>query len=692
MRVQRNQNSRKARSIALFACALSAWLAVAPLFSPPSLAQSPQGDSSSKHRSEDLSGRSLEDLMNIEVSSVSTTEEKLSRAAAAVFVITQEDIQQSAATNIPDLLRMVPGLDVAQINANVWAISARGLNDRFSNELLVLVDGREVYTPTFGGVFWDSLDLPLEDIEQIEVIRGPGSSVWGANAVNGVINIITKNAAATRGGLVEAGAGNVNEGFGTLQYGGLWRHSTNYRVYAKYFNQDHLAGIGGPGDDGWHQLRGGFRADSSLSRKDDLTINGDIYAGREGQKISYLPSVVSPEPEQIDAEVNVSGGFVQGAWTHRYSRGADFSLQSSFERYEHDDALGEGRATFDLAFQNHFAIGTRQGLVFGANYRYSTSHAPGSLFVSLQPANLATHLFGMFAEDQIAISPNRLYLTVGTKLEHNYFSGFNLMPAASVAWMATPDETLWASVARAVRTPSYVDANIRLNVGGFTAADGTPVLISIFGNPNLAGEGMNAYEAGYRTTPRNNLSLDVAAYYDTYDHQETTEPAAPFMENSPAPPHLVIPSIYGNLMHGESHGVEAFATWKPWDRFTLAPGYAYGVVRMRPDPSSQDTDAAAEAEGSAPVHSAQLRAHYSLPHGFEWNTCAYFTDRIADPAVPSYTRVDTSVTWRWNEGDSFTVAGQNLATDHHLEYVDENGSTASTLVKRAVYARLEWQF
>jgi iron complex outermembrane recepter protein len=679
-------------SIAGLRRALAAALLLALSLHTQTLAQDKSLDLSGATQQADLSTKSLEDLMSIEVSSVSTRQEKLSRTAAAVFVITEKDIEQSDAINIPDLLRMVPGLDVAQINGNVWAISSRGLNDRFSNELLVLVDGRAVYTPTFGGVFWDSLDLPLEDIDRIEVIRGPGGSIWGGNAVNGVINIITKDAATTRGALVEGGTGNVNQGFGTLQYGGVWKHSINYRAYAKYFNEDHRVGIGEPGDDGWHQLRGGFRADSSVSRKDGLAFQGDIYAGREGQEIPYLPSIVSPAPELIDAEVNVSGGFLQGVWTHKYSDRADFSLQSSFERYEHDDALREGRATFDLTFQDHLAIGTRQDVVWGAGYTYSSSHAAGSLFISLRPANLATHVFSAFAQDQIALAPNRLYVTLGTKIEHDYFSGYSLMPAASAAWMITRNRTLWASVARAERTPSYLDANIRLNVGGFIGADGTPVLISVFGNPHLADEGMNAYEAGYRASLRKSFALDVAAYYDTYDHQETTEPAALFTENSPWPPHTVIPSVYENLMHGESHGAEAFATWSPSGRFTLAPGYAYEVVRMHLDPSSKDTDSVAEAEGSAPVHSAQLRAHYALPHRLDWNTSAYFVDRLVDPAVPSYTRVDTSVSWHWSEDNSFTLAGQNLVSDRHLEYIDTNGSTQATLVKRGVYAKFEWRF
>ncbi|HTZ74540.1 MAG TPA: TonB-dependent receptor [Candidatus Aquilonibacter sp.] len=639
----------------------------------------------------DLSSKTIQDLMNIEVTSASKKEEKLSRTASAVFVVTQADIQKSGATNIPDLLRMVPGLDVAQINENTWAISARGFNGRFANELLVLVDGRSVYTQVTGGVFWDTLDLPFNDIDRIEVVRGPGASLWGANAVNGVINIITKEASATQGSFVESGGGNVEEGFATAQYGGRLPRSS-YRAFAEYFNRDHFDPVGGQSDDGWHMLRGGFRTDTAVSPADKLTLEGGLYAGREGQQIGFLPALTAPGPELVDSEVNISGGFVRGAWEHHYSDQSDISFQSYFDRYERDDALNEGRATFDATFQHHFAWGSRQDFIWGLGYRYSASNSTGSLFVSLHPADLGEQLFSGFAQDEIALSPNRVYLTGGAKVEHNYFTGFNVLPRASIVWLVAPNETVWTSVARAVRTPADTDADIRLNVGGFIGEGGTATVISIFGNRHLVDEGTNSYEAGYRALLRKDLSFDLAAYYATYDHQETTEPETPFMESSPAPPHLVLPSTYENLMHGESPGVEAFAEWNVTSRWNVSPGYAFQKIHMRTDPTSKDTTSAAEAEYSSPAHSASLRSRYTLPGGFDYNMAAYFVERIADPLVPSYTRLDANVTWHWKEQCSFTVAGQNLLQAHHLEYVDTLGTTNSTLVRRGVYAKFAWQF
>jgi len=432
-------------------------LALAALLSIPVSAQNPPAS---------LASESLEDLMNIKVTSVSKQEQKVSGAAAAIFVITAEDIRRSGATNIPDLLRMVPGVDVAQINANTWAVSVRGFNGRFSDTLLVLIDGRTLYTPTFDGTFWDVVDLPLENIERIEVIRGPGGSVWGANAVNGVINIITKPAAETQGTLVQTAAGNLDEGSGTLQYGGTLGAKTDYRVFTRYFNQDHMAGVSGPdGGDGWHIMRGGFRADSILSTKDNLTIQGDLYSGREGQAEPYLASITSPL-ELVEVGVNLSGGFIQGIWNHAFSSRSNTTLQVSYEQYKRDDLVVENRGTVDVDFQNHFLWGERQNIIWGLDYRASRSASVGSLAASLDPADFTVHLFSSFIQDEFALVPDRLHVTLGAKLEHEYYNGFAFMPSASVVWTPTDHQTLWAAVSRAVQTPSAITASVRYNFGG----------------------------------------------------------------------------------------------------------------------------------------------------------------------------------------------------------------------------------
>jgi len=656
-------------------------LALAALVAIPAWPQNPPPD---------LANESLEDLMNIKVTSVSKQEQKVSRTAAAIFVITSEDIRRSGATNIPDLLRMVPGVDVAQINANTWAVSIRGFNTRFSDKLLVMVDGRSVYTPTFGGVYWDVVDLPLEDIERIEVIRGPGGSVWGANAVNGVINIITKAAAETKGAMVVAGGGNTDEGFATLQYGGSLGAKTDFRVYTKYFNQDHNPGLSGPdGGDGWGVLRGGFRADVVFSSKDNLTIQGDLYRGEAGQAEPYLASVTSPL-ELVAIGVNVSGGFVQGIWNHTFSARSGTSLQVSYQQYKRNDLILENRGTVDIDFQNHFLWGERQNIIWGLDYRNSRTTTVGTLAASLNPADLTTQLFSSFIQDEFALIHDRLYLTVGTKLEHDYYNGFSLMPSGRVVWTPSDHQTLWAAVSRAARTPSAIDASVRYNFGGFIGAGGTPTLISFIGNPNVKNEDLLAYEAGYRTMLSDRVSVDLAAYYNSYTNQDTVEPTTPFIEDTPAPPHLDVPETYENLMYGETQGLEIFANWKVLDRWTLSPGYAFEQIHMHLEPESQDTTSVSAAEGSSPVHSAQLRSHVVLPRNLGWDTSLFFTDRIADPVIPAYTRLDTGLTWQWKKGVVFSLVGQNLLKDRHLEYDDLYSSTATTLVKRSVYAKVTW--
>jgi iron complex outermembrane receptor protein len=640
----------------------------------------------------DLADKSIEDLMNIEVTSVSKTQQKISRTASAIFVITAEDISRSNALNIPDLLRMVPGIDVAQINANTWAITARGRNGRFSNQLLVMLDGRSVYSNTINGVFWDVLDLPLEDVERIEVIRGPGSSVWAANAVSGVINIITKKASDTSGALVAAGGGNVDQGFGTLQYGGKLGQETTFRAFAKYFNQDHFPSFTGQdGGDGWNLARIGFRTDSVFSSSDTVMFAGDYYHGREGSPTFSIPSAVMPRIPGAEDYVDLAGGYFQSVWDHTLSTTSGTNLQLSYDGYKRKDALGETRGTFDVSFQHHFAWGERQNLNWGVEYRFSSSRTAGNLAISLNPPNVNSQLFSSFIQDEIVLVPDRLFLTVGTKIERSYYNGWNAQPSVRVAWTPTARQTLWAAISKAERVPAEVDHSFDSNLGGFTGPDG-PVAVVLFGNPNFANEKTIAYEAGYRMSFAEKLSLDLAAFYNAQSHQQTVEPGAPFFAATPAPPHEVLPLIYGNLMHGESHGLELFANWKAAPRCTVSPGFAFEEIHMHLAPTSGDTTSVAASQGSTPVNSAQLRSHVALPHALSWDASLYFVDRLTDPIIPSYTRFDTGLTWQWNKKSSLSLVGQNLLKDHHEEFVDFTGSTTTTEIKRSAYVKFTWQF
>jgi len=559
--------------------------------------------------------------------------------------------------------------------------------------LQVLVDGRSVYTDSFGGVFWDQLDLPLEDIERIEVIRGPGGSVWGGNSVNGVINIITKKASQTKGVLVVGGGGTVQQGFGTVQYGGRLGSKTDFRAFTKYVNMGHFPDFGGQdGGDGWHSLRGGFRSDSRLSSRNTLMLQGDLYSLREGSPTLDLPFITSPAPVPVEEIVNVTGGFFQGVWRHDASAESHTTLEISYDRYERNDVLHDDRGTLDIKFQNVFAWGNRQHVLWGGEYRRSMSQTNGGLLVSFVPADLNTNLYSGFIQDEVTLVPSRVKLTLGARLDHNYYSGFDLMPSARVAWIVNPRTTLWTAVSRAERTPSEQDVYRRVNLGWYPVPGGLPYLISVIGNPNIKNEGITAIEAGYRASLTSSLTFDLAAYYNHYDHQYTIETAPPFEEDTPAPPHIVIPYIDKNLMHGETHGFELAVNWQPVSRWTLSPGYAFERIHMHVDPGSTDVFSAPEAEGSSPKQSAQLRSHLRLWRGLEWDASAYFNDRLPALLVPSYTRVDTQLSWSFGESATVSFVGQNLAQDDHEEFVDTTGTARTTLVKRSAYVKFTARF
>jgi iron complex outermembrane recepter protein len=652
-------------------------------------AENKQSSPASSSSQSDLTQVSIENLMNMEVTSVSKKEQKLSQVAAAIFVITAEDIRRSGATNIPDLLRMVPGIDVAQINSNTWAITARGFNLQFANKLLVLIDGRAVYTPLFGGVNWDTQDVPLEDIERIEVIRGPGGTVWGANAVNGVINIITKKAADTAGVLVTGGGGTQALEFGTLQYGGKITASTNYRIFTSYQNNSHFPDLGGQdAEDGWHLLHGGFRADTKLSQEDSLTTQGDVYTGKEGATIVH--TILSP-PQNVNVEklVTLSGGNILGRWNHVFSSRCDTTLQFYFDEYRRGgpDAI-DVRHTIDFDFQNHLVLGTRQDLIWGVGYRHSVDDTEGTIDEAFIPADSSKQLFNLFVQDQITLKPSRTYLYVGTKLENSYFTGFDLQPSIRLAWTPSAHRTFWAGISRASRTPTRRDVALDAALAALPG----PAEVALLGNPNSKSEHVIAYEAGYRAQPSNKLSIDFAAFLSTYSGLQSADQLPPFIEPGSVPPLLVLPSSFGNDLHGTTDGFEAAVNWKATQRWTLSPGYSLLQMYLHGDPSGDDAASVADTEGSNPRHQAQLRSHFELTQGLAWDANAYFAGRLPAQFVPSYTRLDTQLTWQLRESLKLSFVGQNLLKDHHVEFSDQFQSVNSSQVKRSAYAKLTWHF
>jgi iron complex outermembrane recepter protein len=642
----------------------------------------------------DLTTLQIEDLMNVDVTSASRKEQKLSEVPAAVFVITKEDIQRSGATNIPDLLRMVPGLEVAQINPSTWAISARGFNGQYSNQLLVLIDGRTVYSPIFSGVYWDAQDVALDLIERIEIVRGPGAAIWGANAVNGVINIISKNAKDTQSGMATASGGTLEHGAGGVRYGGLIGGHGAYRIFADGFQMGHyLTPDHQNGQDDWYRFHGGFRLDADVSGKDSLTIEGEALRGNEGERDASIVSVGPPVNAILDLRGVFSGWSVLARWKRVLSPASETSVQVYFDRSNRGNGTyAIGLNTLDLDFQHHWNWGRRQDLVWGLGFRNNSDDTAPTLRVSFSPPDLTTHIFSAFVQDEIAIRPNRLYLTLGTKVEHEYYNGFNLQPTARIRWSPDDRGMLWAAISGAQSTPSRVQTSVRFNYAAYPGPGGLPILISLFGNPNLKNERLTATEAGFRKQWSTALSFEAAAFFNQYRDLTSEETGPTGLEADPPPEHLLMPIYLGSLLHGETHGLEAFANVRLASRWTLSPGYTFLAVRLHPNAGSTDLTTGPETEGGSPRQQAELRSQVNLPRHWEWTTSAYFVGRLIAPKIPSYTRLDTNLAWQLSDKISLGLVGQNLLRNLHQEYAGPDLTVLPSLVRRSAYAGLTWRF
>src|SRR6266852_6255460 len=510
----------------------------------------------------DVTAMSMEDLMNLQVTSVSKRTQKVADAAAAIFVITQEDIRRSGATSIPEALRLAPGLEVARIDQNKWAIGSRGFNGRFDNKLLVLIDGRSVYTPLFSGVYWNIQDVLLEDIDRIEVIRGPGATLWGANAVDGVINIITKPAASTQSAIVKAGGGTEERASGGVRYGDKIGSDTHYRIYGKYFDwgpSDYITGA--TAHDGWDAIRGGFRADWTPAGANSLTVQGDIYRSHYDETLT-VPSLSVPYSNTFPNNGEYSGGNILARWNHN-TEGGSMSVQAYYDNTTTvDHSLFEDHQNiFDIDFQDGFHVGNHQQFVLGLGYRSILDHNDSSFTVSLQPNQVNLNQFSAFLQDEISLVDNRLRLTLGSKLEHNTFTGFEVEPNARLLWTLTPNQSVWTAVSRAVRTPALTEEGLRLNSAVVPPATPSnpypfPAVLAVFGSHQFSSEDLLAYEFGYRMQATRNLSLDIATFSNSYSNLRSAEPGTPFPECAPVPTDIVVPFVAANKMCGGTSFLE----------------------------------------------------------------------------------------------------------------------------------------
>lgn len=639
--------------------------------------------------SPNLSQVPIEDLMKIEITSASRREQRVADVAAAVFVITHEDIRRSGMTTIPDLLRLAPGVDVAQINANKWAVSVRGFNGLYANKLLVLVDGRSVYNHLFSGVLWDAEDLMFDDIDHIEVIRGPGAALWGANAVNGVINIVTRTTADTQGGLVRAEGGRFGDQ-GAIRYGGTLG-SAGYRLYAQWTGRDQsLIAPGTRANDTSHNITTGFRADWT-TRPGAFTLEGAFTSGETHALWPNLdPQTAAREPI-ASSPSEAQSGHVLGRWTHRSAGGAELQVQSFLDLAARQEPVGNyGRHAFGADAQYHTAIGAHQDLVAGAGYRLVNESFAGRTGFALTPARDTSSLLTAFVQDELDLFGKRLAITFGSQVQYDSNAGAGVQPTARVMWKASPRQRLWVSASRALRTPSLQDQGIRVDYPPVPSASGLPLAVTVLGNSAAKTETLADAESGYRLEFGTAGSIDVTGYVGRYGHLQTQEPAAPVFQAVPFP-QILVTAQYGNLLEATTRGLEVAGHWTPVPAWRLDGSYTTFDVTPHLAAASHDPAAAGE-DGSAPRAQWQLRSAFSPGRHATIDIAMFHAGRLARFQVAAYTRVDISAEWRFTSDWSVLAVGQNLFDAAHAEFASASSLLLATDVPRGASLRLRWTF
>jgi iron complex outermembrane receptor protein len=629
-----------------------------------------------------LKHMSFEELLNVEITSVSRTEESLHDAAAAVAVVSAEDIRRSGATTLPDALRLVPGLHVGEQSSSTWAVSARGFSSITSEKLLVLSDTRSIYTPLFSGVHWDVQDYLLADVERVEVIRGPGAALWGSNAVNGVINITTRSARDTHGAYVEAGAGTFDRAWIEGRYGGETAGGVNYRVYGKYLDRDATHAPSLASEDSWQLGHVGFRTDWDGASHDSFTVQGDAYHGDLGQLVPAVTIIGRPAPPP-PLDLLASGGNLLARWRRSGDDGSDTQLRAYYDYTRNDDpSFLDTLHTLDIDLQRRLPW-TRQELLWGVAYRLTANRNEGRGIFALDPPDSSDQLFSGFIQDQIALGP-AVRLTLGTKLEHNDFSGFEIQPSVRASWAMHATNTLWSSVSRAVRVPTRVERDV-----SFAVSDpaGNPVA-RLEGNDEFGSERLIAYEAGDRWQPLPTLSFDLALFYNDYDRLASLEIQPPFVDSTGR---TIYPVIDQNLTTGHTCGAELLTDWQPLDAWRLTLSYSH--LDMSLTPHGQDANRGAWQEGTTPRNIAGLGSLLTLG-ALELDAQLRYQSRIRlQPSdltrvpIDGYTELDLRLGWRATAQWDLSLAGRNLLHDHHAEFGPQDSRGE---LERAAYLRASW--
>ncbi|MGA1867678.1 MAG: TonB-dependent receptor plug domain-containing protein [bacterium] len=650
----------------------------------------------------DLISLELEELLELKVLTATRRPDSIYESPAAVYVLTQEDIRRSGMTLLPECLRMVPGMQVARMSSSDWAISSRGFQRQYSNKLLVLIDGRSIYTPLFSGVFWDTYETIMEDIDRIEVVRGPGGALWGANAVNGIVSIVTKSAEETQGFLVSMGGGMMEKGLGGIRYGGTLRQGLYYRLFFKYAERDELINASEEGcRDEWIARRGGYRIDWDISGIDSLSLKGDIYEGDLG--IPFKLATTAPPYYVISEGAAFDGKTMQVSWKRSFSESSTMTLQAHYDDDDRIFPLGDQDLdTYDIDFQHSTEIGHRHELMWGLGYR-------ASLF-EFRPENVLEFynnkdeyiLYSCFLQDRIALKLDRLYLTLGSKFEHNNSTGFESQPSIRLLWHCRKNQACWAALSRAVRTPARIERDIQVLAGVAPipppAPSGTHAYYYFLGDTEVDSEDLTAYELGYRAKIGDRCSFDIALFYHDYDNLIIGTPGRIDFEEDESAGHLVVPLIFKNEDEGESYGAELAINWRVSDKWRITPGYTYLYSKQGVYQSENFI--------KEPPHRVYIRSWLNLARNFECDTSLYYVDNTSatdlwDPItntlvegddIPSYIRLDIRLGWRPYKNLEISMIGQNLTEEHHLENPPTFLGEQKGEIPRSFYGSMTWRF
>jgi iron complex outermembrane receptor protein len=608
--------------------------------------------------SSELKKMSLEELMDLQVTLVSKQPERLAQVPSAVQVITADDIGRSGAQTLPEALQLASNLQVAQIDARQWAISSRGMNNALSNKLLVMIDGRSIYTPLYAGVFWDAQNLMMDNIERIEVVSGPGGTLWGANAVNGVINIVTKGAESTQGGLIGGGVGTSVRDVEAARYGGRLGAKTYYRVWGRHADFNATESLNGrEGANSWEYAHGGMRLDYLRNASERLTLTGDMAMG-----------------DYESQETQADGQYLIARWTRALPSGADVWFQAYYDHQNRDipGFFGEDLHTFDFDFHHRIQVGGRQSLIWGAGYRLMLDEVRNSAGLAFLPAEKTLHLFNAYVEDEFTVLPDRLKISLGTKLERNDYTGWEVLPSGRAAFTPGRRGTLWGSVARAVRTPSRIDVDFYSPAP--PVREGIPRLE---GQSGFRSEVLTAYELGYRCVPRENVTVSLATFYNVYDDLRAIERNATDT--------LLYTEVNG--VEGEIRGVEFSAGIQATEWLQLKGGYTMLDEEFRVQAGSNALQQAG-GQGNDPEHQANLQVSMDLPHGFQLNGTGRYVSELPAPVVPYYATFDLIGIWQYR-GLRISLAGKNLAERRHQEF---GGGTSAQSIPRSFAGRVSWRF